>query len=322
MSSFVRQPVLYPVSAVFLDDSADFLHALRGIVPDGHLNRFFTRPREAFNFISSRAQASLPNRLSGADYSEFEKKGGSALGRDVLIDDARFEEVAAVVVDYEMPEIDGIEFLASIRGIACTKILLTGAAGETEAVDAFNAGLIDFYLKKTDAGMTRKLLSALAEAKARHCAQRGYISVHDVGSTYCDPRTLKALDEIVAREHIAEYYWRPEQDAVLMFDADGNPGLFLAWAEGDWRFQCGVLTDEGGAPQLLREMEARRVMPLFWPSQTYRAGLSDIRFESPVPIPDWPGAFYCWSRIDPREVDLDLQTCAQWRQRQTLGLYS
>ena len=62
-------------------------------------------------------------------------------------------------MDIRMPEVDGIEFLASIRGVACTKILLTGAAGETEAVDAFNAGLIDFYLKKTDAGMTRKLAS-------------------------------------------------------------------------------------------------------------------------------------------------------------------
>jgi CheY-like chemotaxis protein len=322
MTSFVRQPVFYPVSAVFLDDSPDFLHALRGIFPDEHLNRFFTRPREALRFITSRYQGIVPSRLSGADYSEFEKKGGSALGRDVLIDDARFEEVAAVVVDYEMPGVDGIEFLASIRDVKCAKILLTGAAGETEAVDAFNAGLIDFYLKKTDAGMTRKLVSALAEARTRHCAQRGYISVHDVGSTYCDPRTLKAMSEIVARERIAEYYWRPEQDAVLMFDADGDPGIFLAWADCDWRFQCGVLTDEGGAPELLREMEARRTMPFFWPFQTYRAGVSDLRFESPVPIPDWPGAFYCWSRIDPRELELDLQTCARWRQRRTLGLCS
>lgn len=322
MSSFVRQPVLYPVTTVFLDDSADFLHALQGIFPDEHLNRFFTKPREALSFILARSERIAPSKLSGADYSEFEKKGGSAIGRDVLMDDVRFEAIAAVVVDYEMPEVDGIEFLASIRSIPCTKILLTGAAGEVEAVAAFNDGLIDFYLKKTDAGMTRKLASALAEAKAKHCAQRGYISVHDVGSTYCDPRTQAAINEVVVAERIAEYYWRPEQDAVLMFDVDGNPGIFLAWADGDWKFQCSVLMDEGGAAALLKEMEARRVMPVFWPSQTYRAGLADLRFETPAPIAEWPGAFYCWSRIDPREVEPGVQTCAQWRQAKALGLCS
>jgi CheY-like chemotaxis protein len=322
MSSFVRQPVLYPVTSVFLDDSADFLHALRGIFPDPHLNPSFTSARDALRFILARSDRIAPGRLSGADYSEFEKKGGSALGRDVLMDDVRFEEIAAVVVDYEMPEVNGVEFLASIRSIPCTKILLTGTADEVEAVSAFNAGLIDFYLKKTDPGMTRKLAGAIKDAKAKHCAQRGYISVHDVGSTYCDPRTTAVLNEVVAREGIAEYYWRPEQDVLLMFDADGNPGIFLAWADSDWRFQCGVLTDEGGASALRKEMEARRLMPVFWPSQTYRAGLTDLRFETPLPIPDWPGAFYCWSRIDPRELETAVQTCAQWRQGRALGLCS
>jgi CheY-like chemotaxis protein len=322
MSSFVRQPVLYPVTTVFLDDSADFLHALRGIFPDEHLNPSFTRPREALEFILSRADRIAPGRLSGADYSEFEKKGGSALGRDVLMDEVRFEEIAAVVVDYEMPDVDGVEFLASIRHVPCTKILLTGAADEIEAVSAFNAGLIDFYLKKTDPGMTRKLINALAQAKAKHCEQRGYISVHDVGSTYCDPRMLAALNEVVTRERIAEYYWRPDQDAVLTIDQDGQPGVFLTWADSDWNFQCSVLTDEGGAAALLQEMEARRVMPVFWPSQTYRAGLTDLRFETPVPISNWPGAFYCWSHIDARELEAGVQTCAQWRQGRALGLCS
>ena len=70
-----------------------------------------------------------------------------------------------MVVDYSMPEVDGIQFLTSIRNANCMKILLTGIADEREAVAAFNAGLIDCYLKKTDVEMARKLASALDDAK-------------------------------------------------------------------------------------------------------------------------------------------------------------
>lgn len=44
-----------------------------------------------------------------------------------------------MVVDYSMPEVDGIQFLTSIRNANCMKILLTGIADEREAVAAFNA---------------------------------------------------------------------------------------------------------------------------------------------------------------------------------------
>lgn len=131
-----------------------------------------------------------------------------------------------MVVDYSMPEVDGIQFLTSIRNANCMKILLTGIADEREAVAAFNAGLIDCYLKKTDVEMARKLASALDDAKRKCCAARGHISLHEAGATYRDPRIVKLIDEVAAREGIVEYYWRPNQDAVLMFDAVGAPSVF------------------------------------------------------------------------------------------------
>jgi CheY-like chemotaxis protein len=314
MTRIVRQPVFYPASVVFLDDSTDFLHALRGIFSERHLTRFFTKPCAALRFISSRRQAASAGGISGSDYKELERKGGNALGRDLLTNDSRFEEVAAVVVDYEMPEMDGVEFLASIKDVPCTKILLTGKAGEAEAVDAFNAGLIDFYLKKSDADMARKLAAVLADANQRHCAERGQIGVHDVGSTYCDPRTVAVMNEIVDRERIAEYYWRSEQDVVLMFDCAGNPSIFVAWNESDWTFQCEVAADASGPSELRTAMAARRIMPLFWPFQTYRPGMTNIRSALPLPIPRWLGAFYSWTRLDSLELGFDPVTSARSRQ--------
>jgi CheY-like chemotaxis protein len=320
MSSFVRQPLFHPLSAVFVDDSADFLSGLRGVFRDRVLNRFFTDPRAALAYISSREREVPGLVLSGMDYSEIEKGAGNALGKDPLEDDSRFDEIAAVVVDYEMPEMDGIRFLSSIHDAACTKILLTGIAGDREAVDAFNAGLIDFYLRKTDADMPAKLANILADANKKHCRLRGQIGVHDVGATYCDSRVMRLLDEIAAREGCVEYYWRPAQNAVLMFDASGCASVFIAWDEDEWVFQCDTVVDAGGPDWLREGMEERRIMPLFWPYEAYRADQPEIRTTRLQPIPEWSGAFYSVTRLEPSEIDPSPLTFAAWhRAKQELA---
>jgi hypothetical protein len=213
-----------------------------------------------------------------------------------------------------MPEIDGIQFLSSINDAACTKILLTGAAGDREAVDAFNAGLIDFYIRKGDAVMPQKLTNALADAKKKHCSLRGAIPVHDVGASYRDSRVVRLLDEIAARDNYVEYYWRPEQNIVLMFDASGEAAVFVAWDEHDWTFQCDMVMDAGGPESLHREMTERRTMPLFWPHQAYQADLSELRTVEPTPVPDWDGAFYSLTRVDGSTLEPGQISFAQWRQ--------
>lgn len=314
MSSFVTQPLFYPASAVFLDDSADFLDGLRGIFRDGQLNRFFMRPGVALDFMRSRDRSVPLIRMAGEAYSRLERGGGNALGNDALRDPLRFEEVAAVVVDYEMPEMDGIQFLESISDIVCTKILLTGAAGDRQAVDAFNAGLIDIYLRKRDAGMPDALAGALLDANKKHCRLRGCVGVHDVGATYCDQRVVQVLDDLAARENFVEYYWRPEQDAVLLFDAAGKPSVFVAWDDDEWAFQCDTVADAGGPDWMREGMAQRSLMPLFWPDQAYRPNRAAVPTAQPVPVPGWERAFYSLAPLEASAVEADLPTYASWRQ--------
>jgi CheY-like chemotaxis protein len=314
MNSFVMQPMFHPSSVVFVDDSADFLTGLQGVFRDRELNRFFTEPRAALDFMLSQSRGVPQARIAGADYSQVEKGGANAFGRDALTDDTRFEEVAAVVVDYEMPDIDGIRFLSSINDAACTRVLLTGAAGDRQAINAFNAGLIDFYLRKSDAAMPEKLASMLAKAKRKHCQLRGCIGVHDVGATYCDPRVVRLLEDWLETGRCVEYYWRPEQNAVLMFDAQGDASVFVAWDADEWAFQCDTAADAAAPDWLQRGLQARRMMPVFWPAEAYRPGISAVRTVEPIAVPDWDGAFYSVSRLEAAELGVAVVSFAKWRE--------
>jgi len=57
----------------------------------------------------------------------------------------------AIVLDYEMPEINGIQFLKILRsrGDSTPVIMFTGAGREHTAIEALNSGA-NFYLKKSD----------------------------------------------------------------------------------------------------------------------------------------------------------------------------
>ena len=312
MSPFVSQPIWHPVSVVFLDDNEDFLRALQGVFRERALNHFFSKPQAALDFTLSRHRRAPRLRMAGTNLSEIER-AGNALGTDALIDETRFEAIAAVVVDYDMPDIDGIRFLGSIGEVECTKILLTGAAGYREAVEAFNAGLIDVYLRKTEADLPRKLADALMVAKKKHCASRGYIGMHDIGTAYSNPSVVRLIEELAARENVVEYYWRPEQNAVLMFDGASQASVFIAWDAEEWAFQIDAVADAGGPRWLRQGLLAREILPLFWPHQAYRPDLTAIPTAQPLPVPGCEDTFYCLARLDIPGIDAGLTTFAKWR---------
>ena len=315
MNNFIRPPVSYPSTVVFVDDNDSYLDALRRFFPDVSTNLFFSRPQTALAFIRQHAREnSLEFASASACLSEtgFERFVETSAERDILARASRFSEVAAVVVDYDMPGMNGVDFLASISHLRCAKVLLTGVADETVAVKAFNARIVDLYLRKTEADSANRLTHFLRDAKARHCSEAGWLALGENGLTYCDPRTKKVIDDVVAAEGIVEYYWRPEQNAILMFDRAGNPSVFVAWAENDWISQGEIVADGSGPAELLRQMAVREVMPLFWPHLAYRAD-TPFKVLMPHKIPGWDDAFYCWTPIDAAEVGLDVATFSQWR---------
>ena len=69
----------------------------------------------------------------------------------------RFLQPGVIVVDYSMPQMDGLEFCQALQDLPCKTILLTGTADESIAVQGFNHGLIDRYVKKHDSNMVERL---------------------------------------------------------------------------------------------------------------------------------------------------------------------
>jgi PAS domain S-box-containing protein len=104
------------------------------------------------------------------DRFEVETATTASKGLD-LLQDGDFD---GVVSDYEMPEINGLEFLKSVREVSANLpfILFTGKGSEEIAADAISAGVTDYIQKQTGTDQYTVLANRLLNAIERHEAMR------------------------------------------------------------------------------------------------------------------------------------------------------
>jgi len=145
---------------------------------------------------------------------------GLAVLEDTAID--------CVVSDYDMPEMDGLEFLEVVRDTHpdLPFILFTGMGSEAVASDAISAGVTDYLQKSGNTGQYELLANRIENAVAQHEAEQRATEID---------RRLRELTEAT-------------DDVFWMFDADWSELLFVNSAYEDvWGQSVAALEDDARA---------------------------------------------------------------------------
>jgi len=103
-------------------------------------------------------------------------------------------ELDCIVSDYDMPEMDGIEFLETVREQhpEMPFILFTGKGSEEVASEAISAGVDDYIQKDVSPEQYELLCNRIENAVAKRRAQMNYRELFEktnVGLTLHDPET-------------------------------------------------------------------------------------------------------------------------------------
>lgn len=141
----------------------------------------------------------------------------------------RFTPVSVLVVDYEMPEMSGIELCERLAELPCKKILLTGRADHDIAVDALNAGVIDVYLSKLSLGLDQRLDDAIRRFQVEFIRDAARL-IDDALTTskrafwhagsFCEMFT-----ELCKSREIVEHYAVDRPNGFVLVDKDANGSL-------------------------------------------------------------------------------------------------
>jgi CheY-like chemotaxis protein len=276
MKPYAIQPFYFPTTVAFIDDSRPFLSNLTLQLDSKLAFRMFHSPFSAM--IALNGTSAVPPMVDQF-FSLYRHRGDTSYAHHVIDlsldkihrevhNEHRFEQVSVVVVDYDMPEIDGIEFCKSLKNPAIKKILLTGKADEQIAVRAFNARIIDRFIRKQDANAMEMLNRAIHELQQEYFQQIEHMlsEALAVGSHMFlrDPDFGVRFDELRERLGIVEHYLSCTPDGILMLDMTGVAHLLIVQTE-EMMHGCYEIAFDLDAPEeLLEELRSGRSIPYFW----------------------------------------------------------
>jgi CheY-like chemotaxis protein len=265
----------HPTMTVLVDDSPSFLHSLRFQLGTAFPSIGFSDTGAAIDWLRRHGatRAALDGLLSPSvdTYTLSPQPYNIALHIEqvcgIRSDPRRFLTPSVLVVDYSMPGMNGIQFCEAVRDLPFRKILLTGVADERVAIDAFNRGLIDRYVRKSDVHALDRLEEELTQLQegyflAQSEALRTLLSLHDY-SFVNDPAICGLVRELGARHKVVEHYLYKTPPGFLMFDRDARPWLLAVETEQTMNAHFEIALDGGAPASLLEALAERRVVPNF-----------------------------------------------------------
>lgn len=225
----------YPTTVVFVDDEKNFLIALQNRVPSDLTCKIFNNPMEALDVIDN-SKSLIWNKLDHPFLldDQLNESEPDILGVGLRFDSFvqsiydvdRFSTLSVVIVDYMMPELNGIDFCKRLSGHPIKKIMLTANADHAMAVEALNNGIIDCFLVKDSPNLLDELvqkIELLQKSYFHSQLDRLFGGFFEKLHLINDHSVVNLYDKLRIEFNAIEFYLLDRFGSVLFVDRNGVP---------------------------------------------------------------------------------------------------
>lgn len=278
----------FPTTVVIIDDDESFVEIVKGLISDEIITiKAFTNPIEALEYVNDSSAA---NRL---DFSKFTREGEddtadwhtimlniNELHNEIYNAD-RFRRISTIIVDYSMPELNGVTFCSKIVDPNIQKILLTGIGDGKIAIDAFNNGYINQFVRKDYSDFVGEIKGCLNKSLYRYFKKytdyiAHYLTIH--GNNFLnDPAFVNFFRSRCLAPQYIEYYMLDCFGSYLLLEDSGKTILLSVLTEDEMQKIVEIGIDSGEIdPMVLEDLQSREYMLVHYD----KAGLLP-------PVRDW-----------------------------------
>lgn len=271
----IGHPFAFPTQVVLVDDDPDFLEGIGLILDREQACRLFRSATEAQAFVNTAhrhvgfLQRCYTNYKTGPLESDtLTHIDIGALHLEVL-NAFRFQTCSTVVVDYSMPEMNGIEFLQGLENPYVRKVLLTGQADMATALNAFNQQLIDQYIDKHDPNLKQKLNSTLRAFHEQYLHNSFKLLTDSILANNQDGYLLDAgfqawFSQLRESLHCVEYYLLDAPHCgFLLLDGRARCTCLLIWTSDAIDEHLAQLERARAPTKLVAKVRNRELLPLY-----------------------------------------------------------
>jgi CheY-like chemotaxis protein len=266
-------PFRFPTTTVMVDDHETYLGVVPLMLDPLQRLRSYSSPRQALADLRRLDSRAVPGGGWLYRWREHPSPNRELMALDVdsiartMHDPARFGEVSVVVVDQAMPEMDGLDFCRQLDNPYIGKVLLTGRADDETAIEAFNSGLIDRFIRKNDPRAMDKLQQAIVALQQRYFERAGqFVSeAMALGDVHFlrDPVFVPVLRDVLQQFPAVECYLHVNPTGLLLLDADGDGRFLLIQTDDDLRTHYEIASDLGAPIEVLTALRDGTALPWF-----------------------------------------------------------
>lgn len=269
----------HPATVVFIDDKQSFLESILMSLDSNLKAQTFTNAKKAVEYLKNNCKLSHIEQLlqnlrdkESDDEIEYGNIEHSIVDIDIMgihkiiYNSERFAVKTVAVVDYSMPDMNGLEVCKELQGLPLKIIMLTGKAEPATAIGAFNEGLIHRFVKKETLNFAEKLQTAIVEMQKQkfYESSEPIIKMISASSTSClgDPFFIEFFNKFCEENKVIEYYLVNESGCFLLLDVEGKVNWFVIKNEKEMADYQGI-AEANLAPQNIIDALKQRKKILF-----------------------------------------------------------
>jgi CheY-like chemotaxis protein len=220
-----------PTRLVFLDDDIFFLQVLQIALPQDWRADLFLNPHACLAHIQKNGNALIQDFYQQQALLEKAKSPNSKYGLIFSIlkywhnTPDRFNLVQLATFDFGMPGINGLDAFEKLGNWPGRRVLLTGQADDTLAVEAFNRAAIHKFIAKQGGDLRQSLLFQLPSLLEQPLPQtqafwNQSLSFHQQ-QWLSEPTVVAALNRLVLENNWIEYAVTHAPFGLLAADPHG-----------------------------------------------------------------------------------------------------
>lgn len=215
-----------------------------------------------------------------------------------IYNDDRFLPSVVVIIDYEMPEINGLALARELKEkIPHIKIIMfTGEADHETATTGFNKNEIDRFIQKSTVNYDEILRSYIAELTQDFFIQ-AFSGVLDFMKTrkdhpLQDSDFIAIFNHVISENNIVEYYLLDDSGSFLMLDTEGKPTWLIVRTEEDMDTYYELAEGDGAPNDILESLNKKEKVVIFPNKNTAIPPFKDWFFFSATKVKN-KKIYYC-----------------------------
>jgi CheY-like chemotaxis protein len=264
---FNQLPCIYtPTQVMMVDDNLSFLENIRLAFDDYQNVILFSNPMAAITMLREyQSEFNALDLLKHVNCDELDEDSALSIDYKKLHEFInKTSEISVLIVDYSMPEMNGIEFLNQIKSNPAKKIMLTGEADNHIAVNAFNEGLIDKFIIKGGSEVNKMLNQSVSQLKKQYFLDtklNQLIAINSLIKGSAD--YVRLVNEWLKKYAISRFYQINQQGSLIGLDKDNIYRCFYLLGSKDLDEYLDVAESHGADQLLITQLSNKQNMPVF-----------------------------------------------------------